>query len=75
MTIDGFTFLIKKDSFPVILLEGGRTIPVSSAFLARQLGAQLARQFPTARFRSGNAKGSDQAFSEGLLPLMQPGFR
>ncbi len=61
-----FHNLVSRDSSPVILLEGRRSIPAADAVLAVRLGRFLASEFPYARFRSGNAEGSDAAFSEGV---------
>lgn len=54
---------------PVILLEGRRTIDKPSAALAMRLGAKLAGDLPHAIFRSGNATGSDEAFSQGVASI------
>lgn len=54
---------------PVILLEGRRTIDKPSAALAMQLGTKLAGDLPHAIFRSGNATGSDEAFSRGVSKI------
>jgi hypothetical protein len=49
----------------VVLLEGRRGISEADAMAARDFGEFLARRFPALRFRSGNAEGADQAFSDG----------
>ena len=36
---------------------------------ARDFGEFLARRFPALRFRSGNAEGADQAFSDGVAKV------
>ena len=51
---------------PVVLLEGTRELPASQAPYLTALAAHLARAFPHARFRTGNAKGSDEAFAAGV---------
>ncbi len=51
---------------PVILLEGTRIVPSSAEAALTALGRFLARQFPHARFRSGNAEGSDTLFARGV---------
>jgi hypothetical protein len=61
-----FTRLARQSSRPVILLEGRRAIPPDQAVLATRLGRLLAEHLPEARFRSGNAEGSDFAFVEGV---------
>ena len=69
MTFETFNSLINAESNPVILLEGRRSIPPQMAKSASALSARLAREFPQLRFRSGNASGSDQAFTEGVLAV------
>ena len=66
MTFAEFTALVEQHPDGVILLEGRRTIPVEEARLATGLAQCLAMRFRHLRFRSGNAEGSDQAFSEGV---------
>jgi len=66
MTFDEFTSIVEASPDGVVLLEGRRAIPERDARLARKLAVQLARRFPALRFRSGNAEGADQAFSEGV---------
>ena len=53
----------------VLLLEGRRSIPEQDAVMAKKLAMYLARHFPQLRFRSGNADGTDQAFSEGVAAV------
>jgi hypothetical protein len=67
MTFSHFTALISSSTDPVILIEGRRSIPESSADSARRVATLLARRFPCLRFRSGNATGSDEAFSSGII--------
>jgi hypothetical protein len=66
-----FSLLIQSQAAPVILLEGRRSIPPTEAMQAARVARFLAEQFPHARFRSGNAEGSDAAFSEGVA-LVDP---
>lgn len=56
-------------STPVVLLEGRRTIPPQDAAAARAFAARLAVEFPRLQFRSGNAQGSDEAFSAGVAEV------
>ena len=67
MNFNDFTALVSSTTDPVILIEGRRSIPESSAESARQVAKLLARRFPDLRFRSGNATGSDEAFSSGII--------
>ena len=69
MTLAQFTHLISAHSHPVVLLEGRREIPEGMAVSARRLAYLLAVRFPTLRFRSGNATGSDEAFAKGVGEL------
>jgi len=68
MTFFEFQKLLVGDA-PVVLLEGRRAIPPSDAAAARSFAARLAREFPQLRFRSGNAEGSDEAFSAGVAEV------
>jgi hypothetical protein len=67
MTFSDFNALVSNTTDPVILIEGRRSIPESSAGRARHVATLLARRFPGLRFRSGNATGSDEAFSSGII--------
>lgn len=58
--------LVASSPAPVILLEGRRAIPPEYRELAENLGWHLATRLPQAKFRSGNATGSDEAFSSGV---------
>jgi hypothetical protein len=51
---------------PVLLVEGIRDLPESDWDLVVRMGRMLAQRFPTAVFRSGNARGTDTAFAEGV---------
>ena len=51
---------------PVVLLEGTRSVPEKDQALLTELGSFLAREFPNAVFRSGNADGSDTLFARGV---------
>jgi len=68
-TFSDFAERITQSEAPVILIEGRRSILESGAESARRLAAMLAKQFPTLRFRSGNATGSDQAFASGVIDV------
>jgi hypothetical protein len=74
MTLSDFRQLVTGDSphvtaSPVVLLEGRRVIPPDDASKARGFAARLAREFVCLRFRSGNAEGSDEAFSAGVAEV------
>ena len=66
MTFHEFSTLVEKSPEGVVLLEGRRTIPAHDAAVAERLARALALKFSRLRFRSGNATGSDQAFSGGV---------
>ena len=65
MTFTQFNHLIASQPDGVVLLEGRRSISSEDYVRATELASHLAKKFPQLRFRSGNAEGSDQAFSEG----------
>ncbi len=69
MTFIDFTSLVSKMPDGVILLEGRRSIPADSAEQAQAFARFLAARFPQLRFRSGNATGSDDAFSKGIASI------
>ena len=69
MNFDEFKSLLAGVPSPVILIEGVRAIPESDYPVARRFAIRMAQAFPAARFRSGNAPGSDQAFSEGIADI------
>lgn len=69
MTLNDFTALISIISDPVILIERRRSISEDAADEAKRLAFLLAQRFPQLRFRSGNATGSDEAFSDGVIDL------
>lgn len=54
---------------PFILLEGSRKVAAGHASLLTELGSRLAEALPDARFRSGNAEGSDTLFAEGVTSV------
>lgn len=58
--------LLSDADSPVVLLEGTRELPAPQASYLTALAAHLTRAFPHARFRTGNAKGSDEAFAAGV---------
>ena len=68
MTLQEFRNLVVGDA-PVVLLEGRRAISPQDASLARGFANRLAREFVRLRFRSGNAEGSDEAFSAGVAEV------
>lgn len=62
-------FSLSKTLNPAILLEGHRTVPAEVAPLLLELGWILAVRWPSARFWSGNAPGSDTFFAEGVVSV------
>ncbi len=54
---------------PVILIEGRRNLPEGMAARLQAVGTWLAEAYPGALFRSGNAEGSDTAFTEGVTAI------
>ena len=69
MTFSDFKHLVASQPDGVVLLEGRRLISPEDYEQATKLARHLATQFPRLRFRSGNAEGSDQAFSEGVAQV------
>lgn len=69
MTFSQFHCLIAGQTDGVVLLEGRRSISSEDYKLATELANFLATKFPQLRFRSGNAEGADQAFSEGVAQV------
>jgi hypothetical protein len=69
MTFSDFNRLVVNQPDGVVLLEGRRSIPPEDYKQATELARHLATNFPHLRFRSGNAEGSDQAFSEGVAQV------
>lgn len=52
-----------------MLLEGTRDLPAADAPKLTALATHLARTFPHVRFRTGNAKGADEAFAAGVASI------
>ncbi len=69
MTLDEFADIVSDGTEPVVLLEGRREIPDEYVAKAKEIGSFLARLFPDLHFRSGNATGSDEAFSSGVADV------
>ena len=69
LTFEMLAALITAVDNPVILLEGRRSIPADDYEQASAAARFLAATFPQARFRSGNATGSDEAFSKGVAAV------
>ncbi|NTX00101.1 MAG: hypothetical protein HGB35_09305 [Geobacteraceae bacterium] len=69
LTFETLASLINAVDNPVILHEGRRSIPVDAYEQASAVARFLAATFPKVRFRSGNATGSDEAFSKGVAAV------
>jgi len=69
MTFDEFSKLVGETPDGVVLLEGRRAISALEAARARALARHLAISFPRLMFRSGNAEGADQSFTEGIAAI------
>jgi hypothetical protein len=69
MNLELFQSIIEAKDNPVIVMEGKREIPEFYSKKAFELGYQLALNFPEIKFRSGNAKGSDEAFIKGVASV------
>ena len=66
MTLAEFTTIVESQPEGVVLLEGRRAISAEDAAFATRFAKTIAIRFPRLRFRSGNAEGSDHAFSQGI---------
>ena len=66
MDFNEFSLRVSSLPLPIILLEGKRIVFEQDQPLLIQLGAFLARSFPHATFRSGNAVGADELFCRGV---------
>jgi len=66
MKYEEFLGLVSRYVEPVILLEGTRQLPDCDKPKLVAFACQLAAAFPHARFRTGNASGSDEAFAAGI---------
>jgi hypothetical protein len=66
MTLDRFKRIADGGYSPVVLLEGVRDLPESEIGKLAAFGRWMAETFPTVIFRTGNAKGSDEAFASGV---------
>lgn len=69
MTYEEFSGLLATRPDPIILLEGTRDLPEGRAAVLTRMAIHLAKAFPHARFRTGNATGSDSAFAEGVAQV------
>ena len=61
-----FERLVSAHPRPVILVEGTREVPEADVPKLTAFSAWLATRFPHAIFRTGNAKGADEAFAQGV---------
>ena len=69
ITSNDLEALIKSNPNGIVLLEGRRNIPNEFAAKAESLARSLALKYPNLRFRSGNANGTDEAFSKGVASV------
>jgi len=69
MNQNSFYHLLESQQNPVILLEGTRDLSAEKAGTLTQFATDVARRLPHARFRTGNAKGSDEAFAKGIIAV------
>jgi hypothetical protein len=68
MTLDQFCTEFENKN-AIILLEGKRNVLENDKDTLTQLGKLLAKNLPSATFRSGNADGADFYFSQGVLAV------
>ena len=69
MEYEEFRQIIFNIERPVILLEGTRNLSAEHFPLLVEIGKRLAAVFPYAIFRSGNATGTDEAFTKGVCKI------
>jgi hypothetical protein len=63
-------FIVQFDvAKSIVLLEGKRTVPDEDREKLFELGKLLAKSTQYITFRSGNAEGSDQLFSDGVVAI------
>ncbi len=65
-TLRKFERQLKATGQPVVLVEGTRQVPADAFPRLVALGEWLARRYPAAVFRIGNASGADEAFADGV---------
>lgn len=70
MTFSDFVTLTNQNPRAVLLLEGTREIPLNHAPRLTEIATRLGSALPAARFRSGNAPGSDALFLQGLNSVL-----
>ena len=68
-TLEEFQSSLDGLEHPIILLEGSRQVLEEHKNQLIRFGALLAKTMPQARFRSGNAEGSDSLFAEGVASV------
>jgi len=66
MNFQKFTRIVEDNPQSVILLEGMRALLDSDKDKLVTLARLLTEQFPDAKFRTGNASGTDEAFAKGV---------
>ncbi len=66
MNYQDFIDLVNSHPNSVVLIEGTRKLPESDSPKLVQICKRLANDLPKARFRTGNAKGADEAFAMGI---------
>jgi hypothetical protein len=68
-TAEDLQAVLAESPRPVLLVEGIRALPDADRPLVVRAGQFLARRLPGAAFRSGNAVGTDAAFSLGVTAV------
>jgi len=66
MNFQEFTRIVEDNPNSVILLEGMRALLESDQDKLVTLAKLLTEHFPHAKFRTGNASGTDEAFAKGV---------
>lgn len=68
LTLDEFVDIYDKED-SIVLLEGKRIVSIEDKAKLTELGKLLATKTEKITFRSGNAEGSDQLFSAGVVAV------
>ena len=61
-----FLYAVERAKYPIILLEGTRNLSAEDKPKLVYFAQYLACLLPQARFRTGDAPGTDEAFAEGI---------
>ena len=69
MTLSALQNLLDSTANPVVLLEGRRKVKPDDKPKLVEFAKNMAKRFPDAIFRTGNADGSDTLFAKGVAEI------